>query len=686
VSPSQYVELFRVESREHIATINHHLLALEADPTARDAVEGLFRAVHTIKGMSATLGFAGVADLAHEMEGVLDGIRGHRIQTSQELVDLLFASADALEAGVDDAVAERAQSGAITPLVDRLRVFAGALYPPQAPAAPAAAGGPAAAHAQKPAVPAARVAAAPSLVNGGSAPVYTVRAMVAANASLPGVRAYLLVQKARQIGPVDNLSPSETDLQSGAPFDGVVTFHLHCDEPSEEIEERLRSVGDLAAFELSRVEEADDAAAGDEADASAANGGVSSFAQRSAMDRHVRIEAERLDALMDGVGELVVLRDRLHRVATQRGGDDLMEPVDLAGRLIGELRDEVMRMRMVPVGEIFDRFPRLVRDSARALGKRVDLLVEGSDIELDRSLVGRLGDPLVHLLRNALDHGIESPQERVAAGKREIGTLRLQALRERTRVLIRVQDDGRGVDRERVLNKALAKGLLTQTEAANLADEDVFALLTRSGFTTAEEVTDVSGRGVGLDVVATSVRALGGTLTIESTAGKGTTFSLRLPLTVGIMRAVMVEANGATYALPVAHVSETVEFRERDVFLSAGRRVAFFRDEALPLVRLSDLLQMPAVSGTKPFLEVVLLDVSDQFVGLEVDNLLGQQEIVIKPFDATRDTLPLFSGASILSDGRPALILDVASVLQHARASGSVMAAQTSLSPAECQT
>jgi two-component system, chemotaxis family, sensor kinase CheA len=684
VSLSQYVELFRVESREHIATINHHLLALEADPSATNAIEGLFRAVHTIKGMSATLGFGGVADLAHEMESVLDGIRAQRLTATPELLDVLFSSADALEAGVEDAIEDRPPPTEIDPLVRRLRVFAGAMYPP----------------------PADRAAAEPipstaRSVNGSStgaamedgsadAPAYRVRAMVAANASLPGVRAYLLVQKARQVGVVEDLTPGEADLQSGTHFDGTVSFMLRAEGSVEDLERSLRSVGELAAFQLipmdaaARHRAAVEAVEAGRLESSTAPG-ASPLSARGSIDRHVRIDAERLDALMDQVGELVVLRDRLHRVALDRGGDDLMEPVDLAVRLIGELRDEVMRIRMVPVGDIFDRFPRLVRDSARTLGKRVELVVEGSETELDRSLLGRLSDPLVHLLRNALDHGIEAPEERIAAGKPESGRVRLVARRERTRVLIRVQDDGRGVDRERVLGKAISQGILTPAEAAALPDEDVLGMLMRPGFSTAETVTDVSGRGVGLDVVATEVRALGGTLSIESVPGGGSSFSLRLPLTIGIMRAVLVEADEGTYALPVAHVSETVEFSGYDVCSSAGRRVVFFRDEALPLVSLRDLLQLPSAPVERPLLEMVLVEDSDQYIGLEVDRLLGQQEIVIKPFDATRDTLPLFSGATILSDGRPALILDAASVLQLARASGSTLGIQSdsSFSPAE---
>jgi two-component system chemotaxis sensor kinase CheA len=315
---------------------------------------------------------------------------------------------------------------------------------------------------------------------------------------------------------------------------------------------------------------------------------------------------------------------------------------------------------------VFDRFPRLVRDAARQLGKRVDFVIEGKEIELDRSMLDEIGDPLVHLLRNSLDHGIESPAERRAAGKPETGTLRLSAARERSRIVIRVEDDGRGIQREKVLSKALANGLITPEEARGMSDEDVARLLTRPGFSTAETVTDVSGRGVGLDVVATRVRALGGMLEIASTPGQGTSMTLQLPQTLAIVRALLVRQSGETYALPLTHVGETVHLLPEEIGSVKGKTVAFLRDEVIPLLPLKQLLRTNGNghgNGHAQKRAAVILEVGEQRVGLEVDALLGQQEIVVKHFDATADTLKVFSGATILSDGRPALILDAGSLL-----------------------
>jgi two-component system, chemotaxis family, sensor kinase CheA len=668
VSLSQYVGLFSAESREHIATINRFLLALEADPSAREPVEGLFRAVHTIKGMSATLGFGSVADIAHEMEGVLEEVRTDRLPADQELIDLLFRSVDALAIAVEDAIAERASSPEVVAVVERLQSFAGSQREGSGARTAGGSGADDSSAPAHPVQPSGRIRAR----------TYRVSAMVAANASLPGVRAYLLVQKAKELGEVSDLVPSERDLQAGAGFDGRVAFRLAAAAPLASLRDGLQSVGDLASIELWP----DQPSAGSSSSDGRATGPAVTVPESRGrhIDRHVRIDADRLDSLMDQVGELVVLRDRLHRVARARGGNDLLEPVDLAARLIGELRDEVMRIRMIPIAEVLERFPRLVRDAARTLGKRVDFVVSGAEIELDRSLLGQLGDPLVHLLRNAIDHGIECPDERVSSGKPETGTIRIEAERERSRVLIRVSDDGRGIDREEVLRKAIEKEVVSDSEAAAMADEEILAMVVRAGFSTATEVTDVSGRGVGLDVVATEVRALGGTLTIESVPGEGTTFVLRLPVTVGILRAVLVGVGEGVYAIPVAHVSETVEFLAEDVHESAGRRVVFFRGEPLPLVSLREQLELPGDAPSSGTLAVVLVEISGDLVGIEVESLLGQQEIVIKPFDATRDTLAYFSGATILSDGRPALILDASSMLQQGRTPGATLPPLTAAS------
>lgn len=634
---SQYAELFLSESREHVSAINHLLLALEADPRAREAVEGLFRAVHTVKGMSATMGYRAVADLAHEMENLLDGVRQGRRSADPELVDALFAATDALEHAIEVAVEDGDDEGDVGAAVARLRALAGAgeESPASAPVATEEYAGETEAGAMR------------------------VRVTVDPASALPGVRAFMAVRAARALGEVTGMEPAEAALQE-AGFGGTVRFVLRTGVSAAEVEAALRAAG-----EIREVEVAGGLAEAPAVAAEAADGAASEAGRGAARGRNVRVDLRRLDALINGVGELVIVRDRMKRLTPTAAGPELAEAVDQAARLIGELQDEIMQARMAPVSQVFDRFPRLVRDAARLLGKRVDFVIEGKEIELDRMMLDEIGDPLVHLLRNSVDHGIESPAERRAAGKPETGTLRLSAGRERSRIVIRVEDDGRGIQREKVLARAVSAGLVSAAEARTMEDEEVARLITRPGFSTADTVTDVSGRGVGLDVVATRVRALGGMLEIASAPGEGTTMTIQLPQTLAIVRALLVRQSGETYALPLTHVGETVQLLPEEIGAVKGRPVAYLRDEVIPLHSLRALL---GTNGTGPTAKrpAVVLEVGEQRVGLEVDRLLGQQEIVVKAFDATADTLRLFSGATILSDGRPALILDAGSLLAAA--------------------
>jgi two-component system chemotaxis sensor kinase CheA len=376
--------------------------------------------------------------------------------------------------------------------------------------------------------------------------------------------------------------------------------------------------------------------------------------------RHVRIELGRLDTLMNLIGELVVARVRLGELTRGIGDGRLAESVNQTSRLIGDLRDEIMHSRMVPVWQVFDRFPRLVRDASRGLGKQVDFVVEGKEIELDRSMLDEMGEPIVHLLRNAVDHGIETPDRRVASGKPAAGRLLLSAERDRSAVVIRVSDDGQGIDRERVLARAKESGLVDAAKT-ELTDDELVRTIARPGFSTAEKVTEVSGRGVGVDAVYTRVRALGGSVDLRSVPGRGTTVTLRLPLTLAILRAILARVDQEQYAIPITHVSETVEVLPEAVQTLRGKEVLMVREDVLPLIRLRNVVGLPPAI-LRELEQAVIIRVADKRAALVVDDLIGQQDIVVKQVDQVRDGLRCFSGATILSDGAPALILDVGSL------------------------
>jgi two-component system chemotaxis sensor kinase CheA len=377
--------------------------------------------------------------------------------------------------------------------------------------------------------------------------------------------------------------------------------------------------------------------------------------------RHIRIDARRLDTLMNVVGELVIARDRIQKIAEQLGDESLLEATLRASQILANLQNEIMTSRMVPVWQIFERFPRVVRDTARSLGKEVDFKIEGREIELDRSMLDEMGEPVLHLLRNSLDHGVETPDDREKAGKPRVATLILTAERDRATVLIRVTDDGRGIDQSRVLPRAKKLGLVEQG-TTKLSEQELVSIISRPGFSTAEKVTEISGRGVGFDIVATRVRALGGSLEVHTDAGLGTSVSMRLPLTLAISRALLARVDKEVYAIPLTHVLETFSLSQPMLLESKGRQVVAIRDDLFTAIWLRERVGLPA-AATAASGQVVLIELAERRAALIVDEFIGQQEIVVKQFDGVNASKTLFSGATILGDGSPALIVDASSLL-----------------------
>jgi two-component system chemotaxis sensor kinase CheA len=618
---TRYADLFLTESREHVSALNHLLLSLERAPRATEPVAGMFRAVHSVKGMSATMGYTGVTALAHEMESLLDRVRQKERRVTPDLMDLLFKGVDALEKAIAGAVAGKTDDPAAIAMARTLKDYAE--------------GNRASAVARrKPLAKAAKYRGKRGI---------SIRIVLKDGIALKGARAFLVVKRAAEFGKVVGVEPALAVLQREE-FDHEFTIRLAPSVEPSLVAEALRAAGDVASVTI------DGAAVSVAAAAEPAAGGT----------RHVRIELTRLDALMNLVGELVIARGQLQQMAGAAGDPALEETVAQGARLIGEMQDEIMRCRMVPVAQVFDRFPRLVRDAARGLHKEVSFTVEGQESELDRSMLDEIGEPVMHLLRNAVDHGIEMPAEREAAGKPREGSLKLMISRERSAVTIRVSDDGRGIDRAKVLAKARTMGLVLSTVKA-LPDEELVRLISRPGFSTAERVTDLSGRGVGIDVVLTRVRALGGSVEIKTVTGEGTTVTARLPLTLAIVRAMLAKVGEETYAVPMTHVTETVELDAASVRTVRGREAIVLREDVLPVVRLRNRLSLAASAA--PMQQVVIVEVGERHAALVVDELAGQQDIVVKQFDPVRGGMALFSGATILSDGAPSLILDVGSLL-----------------------
>ena len=575
---------------------------------------GLFRDIHTVKGMAATMGYGAVAELAHRMENLLDGLRQGRVEPGAGVFQLMFRSVDALTRAVDGAAKGEEPTDPV--LLGELDAAAGGAVP--------AAPGPAPRTARKRREPAA----------GG--PPRPVQVTIRGDAVMRGARAAIVVRRAEALGTVSALRPPPAQLERDD-FDGRLFFRLTTRATDGEILAALHAAGDVATIVFEEP--------------------VAEAAERG---RQIRVDLRRLDALMKQVGELVVAKNRLGVLAARGDSPDLAEVSDRIGRLVSGMQVEVIEARMTPVGEVFDRFPRLVRDLARDLGKRIRFEMEGEEIELDRSILDEIGEPLLHLIRNAADHGIEAPERREAAGKPVEGRILLSAARERNSVALRVSDDGHGINRTAILAKARREGR-ADADTDTLSDDLLLRVLARPGFSTAQEVSGVSGRGVGVDVAMTRVRALGGTLEVRSEVGRGTTFTIRVPLTLAIVRALLADAGGERYAVPLAYVAETVEFDPRSVTSVRDREAVVVREEVIPTVHLRDLVGRrngPAAARAP----TVILEVGDRRTALVVDALRGQQDIVVEPFDAPRGLPTFVGGATILADGTPALILDAAAL------------------------
>ena len=616
---SKYAELFLTESREHLRACNTLLLEWEREPAARAPVDGLFRSIHTIKGMAATMGYAGVADLAHRTEHLLDALRAGSVAATNDTVQLLFVAVDALAAAVDRAAEGSDGSTREAALLGHL----------------AAAAGDSEAR-----------AAGPADADGGATPGAAARSVtivVRSDTPMRGARALLAVRRAETLGRVGALRPPAAQLDR-EDFGGRLVFRFEGSAADDALRSVLVGAGDLMSVEI-----------GPEVDTTTPGDGAG-------RTRQIRVDLRRLDTLMKQVGELVVAKNRLLELAQADPGSETAELSTRMARLVTGMQSEILQARMTPVSEVFERFPRLVRDLGRDLGKRIAFEAEGGEIELDRAVLDEVGEPLVHLIRNAADHGLESPEARLAAGKRPEGRLMLSAARERNSVALRVTDDGRGIDRARVLAKASRLGLV-DAGTDKLTDDELLRMLARPGFSTADEVSGVSGRGVGIDVVSTRVRSLGGALELSTEPGRGTQWTLRVPLTLAIVRALLTRVGTERYAVPLAFVAETVEFDAGAVSSVRDRETLLVRDQIVPTVHLRRLVSAEGPGPVTPRPPTIILEVGERRSALVVDALLGQQDIVVEPFEVPRGTPPFFGGATILADGVPALILDAAALV-----------------------
>ena len=657
-----YRDVFIAESTDYVQQIIDGLLALEREPSDLEPVEVVFRGAHSLKGMSAAMGYERSANLTHAMEGLMARVRAGELAVDSSIIDVMLTAVDLVRDLIDDescgnsevdATAMIALLGSMTPAALRQDGGGNGGAPSQAiqptgrqdrtgGSGPAPDTGPDA-----------------DLAEGERA--YLVRVTLDESCVLKAVRAYMVIKRMSHMGRVIETTPSARDIEDEN-FDCQFGILIATASSGDAIREAVMHVSEVIAVQLDEIE------AGPERHAGDVGPGILSASLRQGRGlpklsetQTVRVAIGHLDTLVDLVGEFVILRSRLDRLVQATGDAALGEVMDDMHRISAELQYEVMQTRMVPVGNIFNRFPRMVRDLAVDLGKKVDFEISGLDIELDRTVLDEIGDPIVHLLRNSIDHGIEPADARLALGKEATGIIRLTAARERDHVSIIVSDDGRGIDTERVWAKACELGLAVNEKRDEYSEGDILLFTCVPGFSTVQVTTKVSGRGVGMDVVKGKIEHLGGTLQISSRPGKGTDFILRLPLTLAIIKALLVESRGQTFALALSAVNEV--FAAEDVVVETidGAPVVVLRDgEVVPLMRLDSILYgQDEATPLEPRSHVVLVATAGSAQrALHVGSLLGRQEIVIKPLSRVLRDARGFSGATVLGDGRVLLILD----------------------------
>lgn len=682
------IGVFLDEPEEKLQIINDNLLVLEREPDNQEVLQEIFRAAHTIKGSSGVMGYEKMASLTHEIENLFDNIRNGKAAVDLEMVNVLFEAMDTLKLLKDEITGQDVNVDVSEVLAKVTGCLGGACaFTEAAPATEqlAITEEPVVEeyqHLWKPMDDISMAVVQEAELKGFMA--YQVAVILEENCQMKSVRAFLIFETLQQMGEVIRSTPPAEELQEGR-FDRSFEVVLVTREDDDRIYNTLMSIAEVYAVEVKLVTgmqtpegqaKAATPTPGQTAATAVAENNTDEYKTKeqvvNKVVKTVRVDVQKLDNLMNLVGELVIDRTRLNRFAeifeSQYGSDELAESInEIAnhlGQVTGDLQEQIMKARMLPVSQIFNRFPRMVRDTAQKLGKEIDFIVEGKETELDRNVIEVIGDPLIHLIRNAIDHGIETPDQRLAKGKPAAGRLHLKASYHESHIVITIEDDGKGIDVEKIRDKAVEMGHYDRESASRLSDREVLDLIFRAGFSTANSVSDLSGRGVGMDVVRTAIEQINGMVELDTKVGKGTKFTIRLPLTLAIIRSLMVTLGNQVYAFPLTNVQETLRVNSNEIRRIGNNEVIVVRERILPLLRLAEQFEMGSSDVEKLF--VVIIASAEKRVAVVVDKLLGEQEIVIKSLGEYLGDVVGLSGATILGDGRVALIIDARGIVKEA--------------------
>ncbi|WP_394583666.1 chemotaxis protein CheW [Cytobacillus firmus] len=669
---NQYLEVFIEESKEHLQSCNEQLLELEKNPDDIKIVNEIFRSAHTLKGMSATMGYEDLANLTHQMENVLDAIRNQKIKVNAEILDVVFLAVDDLEAMVQSISEGGDGKRDVSIAVEKLMLIEKGESPALSKAR---------------AETAAAIAEPQGLVKSTyddfewtviqqskeqGFETYEISIALRADCLLKAARVFMVFEVLEKSGEVIKATPSVEQLEEEQ-FDQEFSVTIVTQETPEVIRQKLLKVSEVDRIDVLEVSMGDYISREAVKEESTLQPEVEEKTDRASdmpkeekktpaakqvSNKTIRVNIERLDILMNLFEELVIDRGRLEQISKELNNQELHETVEHMSRISGDLQNIILNMRMVPIETVFNRFPRMVRQLARDLNKKINLEIVGADTELDRTVIDEIGDPLVHLIRNALDHGVETPEVRKANGKGEEGNVILKAYHSGNHVFIEIEDDGAGINKDKVIKKALKNGIITEQTASALTDKQAYELIFASGFSTADKISDVSGRGVGLDVVKNTIESLGGSVSIDSKVGQGSIFSIQLPLTLSIISVMLVEIEKEKYAIPLSSIIETAIIRKEDVLSAHNQKVIDFRGKVVPLLSLKEIFEVPTDNHEDEFISIVIVRKGEKMAGLVVDSFIGQQEVVLKSLGNYLTSVFAISGATILGDGQVALIVD----------------------------
>ncbi|MCP8616501.1 chemotaxis protein CheA [Salirhabdus salicampi] len=654
---SQYISLFIEESNEHLQLMNDYLLKLEKDPSNEQIVTNIFRSAHTIKGMAATMGFVEMSDVTHKLENIFELIRQKQININSSLLDVVFQAVQQLESVIEDITNGGTGSKSVDRVIYELeRIEKHATIKSEIedtnefislPELETIFG-----KVQDP--DNLRKAEKENNI------IYYLHVMLQRDTRLKSARAYMVFHALRDIGELVEANPSMDELEFET-FGHTLDILFLSKVKKQLIQQRIENISEIADVQIklvsihsNQMEEKNELPPD-----------TSPTLEKEAVKRaitnqkSIRVNVGKLDQLMNLFEQFVIDRGRLEKIANDLQERELQDTVDRISRVSSNMQDIILNMRMVPIEHVFKRFPKMVRKLTRELNKNIQFHMEGEETELDRNIIEQIGDPLVHLIRNSIDHGIESPGDRVERGKPPEGKLVLRAYQSGNQVIIEVEDDGHGINKEKIVQQALSKGLIHEEQRGHLSEDQIFELVMTSGFSTAEEISNISGRGVGLDVVKNTIESIGGSISIHSKRIQGTRFTIRLPLTLSIVSVMLVQSEQETYGIPITSIVETIMYKKVNIHNIQQQEMIFYRNKTIPLMHLADLFQIPKSNQTvHDSSSIIIVRKGERMAGIVVDSAIGQQEVVLKSLGKYLTNIHAISGATILGDGQVALVID----------------------------